>query len=697
MSRSSCNRSASRSSVGKDVNDQTGNKLGIEGTPRGRGGSRHSTTLPTAEYSSLKKLHAGRTQSGKKKVTFTTPKKTGQRHIPKQLQLESEPEVTLDVASELHPSQPLEPPLRAASLPLTFESHYECTNADSVVLRPKLDPKSDPVLAAGIPTKVLVSTTAPESSEHFSAKDSATRKRGREDEGLEAETALKLKQELKVVDATVGAKALPKTATGAETIDRPAPSSLPPVVHTAAPQSHSTLPRLLLANPMTVEPEFLLDWGALQKQAGGSASNGRRGRPSNSDKFNSSSKWRLVDVQHISIDDQLRAGTPPHAIQQETSLLWSPSKILDLAGGGRHRPNGKEEATTKKMGVATVEALMNTPAPDPCKVYIFKAPNGAIDFFSFLPMKKEQTLDEAETEKSSPAPRSLESATTNLIRYIRQDVLNSVDEWDASSEVFIAAVLHRKGGSPGHSPTGVPTAPNGKNGSKTEDNCSARPAQLQADGPSLASTLGSVGTDFDPDIGPDIISAKPSCRPAPMMNQPRPTTASTATTTVITDLHDAAQSTKKALPNSANMKLKDNSSSVPTPVKPKLRIVSIAVVSQLSSAQRMHPIEAPKKAEDDVDGALGDFKLPSGTVKSAASNLLSDVQGIGCICGVQLIWTAEDYRKHHLASRLCDAARKHLVYGYEIPRDHCAFSQPTQDGCRFAQRFTGRTDFLTFW
>ena len=81
---------------------------------------------------------------------------------------------------------------------------------------------------------------------------------------------------------------------------------------------------------------------------------------------------------------------------------------------------------------------------------------------------------------------------------------------------------------------------------------------------------------------------------------------------------------------------------------------------------------------------------------ASSTRQLSDVGASGCLFGVQLLWVDPTWRRTGLASDLVDAARHHAVYGYAVPREHCAFAAPTSDGMRFARRFTSRPDFLTF-
>jgi hypothetical protein len=59
------------------------------------------------------------------------------------------------------------------------------------------------------------------------------------------------------------------------------------------------------------------------------------------------------------------------------------------------------------------------------------------------------------------------------------------------------------------------------------------------------------------------------------------------------------------------------------------------------------------------------------------------------VLGVSHIWVEENSRRCQLATKLLDAARACLVYGYAVPLAELAFSHPTPAGLQFAQRYTG--------
>jgi len=66
------------------------------------------------------------------------------------------------------------------------------------------------------------------------------------------------------------------------------------------------------------------------------------------------------------------------------------------------------------------------------------------------------------------------------------------------------------------------------------------------------------------------------------------------------------------------------------------------------------------------------------------------------VCGISRIWTLRSERRKGIATRLLDAIRTNMIYGYNIPKNLCAFSQPTADGKLFFEIYTQTRDFLVY-
>lgn len=134
----------------------------------------------------------------------------------------------------------------------------------------------------------------------------------------------------------------------------------------------------------------------------------------------------------------------------------------------------------------------------------------------------------------------------------------------------------------------------------------------------------------------------------------------------------------------------------------RVRLVGMCIAKEITEAFRTTHHEAPsvnvnKEKTSDCSplhvGCEEDMKM-----WSASHTELSD-QGIhgSSVCGVELIWVADDCRRLGIATTMVDCMRRVLVYGgHEIPPYAVAFSQPTREGKLFAAKFAGRKDFFTF-
>lgn len=80
--------------------------------------------------------------------------------------------------------------------------------------------------------------------------------------------------------------------------------------------------------------------------------------------------------------------------------------------------------------------------------------------------------------------------------------------------------------------------------------------------------------------------------------------------------------------------------------------------------------------EDDVVRCAGPFKRAS--------------------AGIAKIFVYEAQRRRGVATKLLDAVRGSLVYGYVVPIDELAFTQPTRDGKALFAKYTGTKTFLVY-
>jgi len=69
---------------------------------------------------------------------------------------------------------------------------------------------------------------------------------------------------------------------------------------------------------------------------------------------------------------------------------------------------------------------------------------------------------------------------------------------------------------------------------------------------------------------------------------------------------------------------------------------------------------------------------------------------VPALCGVSRIWVLKQARRQQIASRLIDHVRRHFIYGVEIGKNELAFSDPTPDGRKFAEKYSETPNFLVF-
>jgi N-acetyltransferase len=65
--------------------------------------------------------------------------------------------------------------------------------------------------------------------------------------------------------------------------------------------------------------------------------------------------------------------------------------------------------------------------------------------------------------------------------------------------------------------------------------------------------------------------------------------------------------------------------------------------------------------------------------------------------GVSRMWVHDNHRKLGIATKLMDSLRKSFIFGYIIPKEMVAFSQPTNLGAIFALNYLNNNQFLVYF
>ncbi|KAJ8903648.1 hypothetical protein NDN08_004750 [Rhodosorus marinus] len=120
----------------------------------------------------------------------------------------------------------------------------------------------------------------------------------------------------------------------------------------------------------------------------------------------------------------------------------------------------------------------------------------------------------------------------------------------------------------------------------------------------------------------------------------------------------------------------------------RLRLVEDLVVEELGSYRgysdrRWAYLYIKNKS---VAGCLFAERLAKAYAATDGENLdESRVQK--ALLGVQMVWVRKTFRSDHIATKLIDAARGHLIYGAVIPKGMVAFTPLTSSGAAFARKY----------
>ncbi|XP_064110508.1 N-acetyltransferase ESCO2-like [Macrobrachium nipponense] len=88
---------------------------------------------------------------------------------------------------------------------------------------------------------------------------------------------------------------------------------------------------------------------------------------------------------------------------------------------------------------------------------------------------------------------------------------------------------------------------------------------------------------------------------------------------------------------------------------------------------------------------------PKSTMVSTTNRLLCcSEEQVTVWAGVSRIWVLQGHRGKGIASKLCEAMLCNMFSHHILSRNEIAFSDPTESGTKFAERFTGKRDFLVY-
>ena len=118
--------------------------------------------------------------------------------------------------------------------------------------------------------------------------------------------------------------------------------------------------------------------------------------------------------------------------------------------------------------------------------------------------------------------------------------------------------------------------------------------------------------------------------------------------------------------------------------------VTIAA-AKMSAAEATKTTQMPGSADATEIHAE---QLDEASKSAARARGLVEISGLWCnpnpvraVAGVCHIWVHKRHRRRNIATRLVDAMRASIVYGYRVKRQECAFSAPTEAGARFASAY----------
>jgi N-acetyltransferase len=120
------------------------------------------------------------------------------------------------------------------------------------------------------------------------------------------------------------------------------------------------------------------------------------------------------------------------------------------------------------------------------------------------------------------------------------------------------------------------------------------------------------------------------------------------------------------------------------------RALGCLMAERIDKAYRVASSSESSKTDEDThesssSSSLAHVRIDADRSRTCAASI-----------GIERIWVHVDFRRQSIATHLLDAARRGTRHARVVDTPLCAFSQPTADGQRLAERYTGRSDFLIY-
>jgi len=141
-------------------------------------------------------------------------------------------------------------------------------------------------------------------------------------------------------------------------------------------------------------------------------------------------------------------------------------------------------------------------------------------------------------------------------------------------------------------------------------------------------------------------------------------------------------------------------------ISAKKEVLGCVLAERISHAYRLIPNPpSPNKFADHSginSGSQSPVKTPAHSPIKAPSPPPSPLAKINlsekkpALCGINRMWVKKSERRCGIAKKLVDAVRKTMFFQHEVSMDQLAFSQPTENGRAFAEKYTNMNDFLVY-